>query len=293
MKLSYPVLGLWIVLILGTLYFAFTLFKDYFKKRKEDQLEKEGSTVAIVGLSLFTQFFDTLGIGSFAPMTSGFRIFKLVQDKYLPGTLNVAATIPVNMQAIIFIRTVEVEPITLISMLFSALLGALVGASFMSKLSEKKVRLVMSISLFILAFVILAGQMKWMPLGGDAVGLTGLRLVIAIVGNFVFGALMTAGVGLYAPCLALVYLLGMSSKVAFPIMMGSCAILMPYASIKFIKANAYNARVAILFLVPGIIAVSVAAFIVGSMNTYWLTWLILSVLVYTSISLFLAYKKKA
>ncbi len=293
MELSYPVLGLWIILILGTLYFAFVLFKDFFKKRKEDKLEKEGSAVAIVGLSLFTQFFDTLGIGSFAPMTSGFRIFKLVKDKYLPGTLNVAATIPVNMQAIIFIRTVEVEPITLISLLFAALAGALVGASFMSKLSEKKVRLVMSISLFILAFVIFAGQMKWMPVGGDAVGLTGVRLIIAIVGNFIFGALMTAGVGLYAPCLAMVYLLGMSSKVAFPIMMGSCAILMPYASIKFIKANAYNARVAVMFLIPGIIAVSVAAFIVGSMNTYWLTWLVLTVLVYTSISLFLAYKKKA
>ena len=40
---------------------------------------------------------------------------------------------------------------------------------------------------------------------------------------------MTLGIGLYAPCMILVSLLGMDPRAAFPIMMGSCALLMPVA----------------------------------------------------------------
>jgi len=42
-------------------------------------------------------------------------------------------------------------------------------------------------------------------------------------------------IGLYAPCMILVSLLGMSPITAFPIMMGSCAFLMPVAGVQFIR----------------------------------------------------------
>ncbi len=57
-------------------------------------------------------------------------------------------------------------------------------------------------------------------------------------GNFLLGALMTLGIGLYAPCMILVSLLGMSERTAFPIMMGSCAFLMPVGSLRFIREQA-------------------------------------------------------
>lgn len=286
------VLTIWGALVLSALIFLVCLVKDYLKAKKEDKLEKEGGIIPISLVSFFTQFFDTLGIGSFAPMTSSFRILKLVKDGVIPGTLNVAATIPVIMEAVIFIQTVEVEPLTLVTMLLAALLGAQLGAGIMSKMPEKIIQIVMSIALFILAFIMIAGQMNWMPVGGTATGLTGTKLIIGIAGNFVLGALMTAGVGLYAPCMALVYILGMSSKVAFPIMMGSCAFLMPFAAIRFIKNGAYNRKVSMLFLIPGVIGVIIAAFIVKSLPIYWLTWLIIVVLFYTSVSLYLAFRRK-
>lgn len=281
------------LLILSGIIFLVYLVKDYFKAKKEGNIEKEGGIVPIASVSFLTQFFDTLGIGSFAPMTSSFRMLKLVKDGVIPGTLNAAATIPVIMEAVLFIQseTIKVEPLTLVTMLSAALLGAVFGAGIMSKLPEQMVRIVMSIALMAVAFIMLAGQMNWMPVGGEEIGLTGIKLVIGIVGNFILGGLMTAGIGLYAPCMALVYLLGMSSKVAFPIMMGSCAFLMPFASIKFIKEGKYNRKVTMWFLIPGIIGVSVAYFIVKSLPLYWLKWLVMAVLIYTSISLYLAFKK--
>ena len=128
--------------------------------------------------------------------------------------------------------------------------------------------------------------MQWIHGEGVAIGIHGWKLVIAGVVNFILGAMMTAGVGLYAPCMALVYLLGLSPQVAFPIMMGSCAFLMPPASYKFIKSGAYNKKAALGMAIPSILAVLIAAFIIKSMPLDTLRWLVLIIIVYTSVSMF-------
>ena len=151
----------------------------------------------------------------------------------------------------------------------------------------------MAIALFVTAFLMLAGQMGWMPGGGDAIGLTGVKLVIAIVGNFILGALMTLGIGLYAPSMALVYFLGMSPAVAFPIMMGSCAFLMPVASVKFVREGAYNRKASLAIAVLGIVGVFIAAYIVKSLPLDILRWLVIGVIFYTSMTMFKAASKPA
>jgi uncharacterized membrane protein YfcA len=83
--------------------------------------------------------------------------------------------------------------------------------------------------------------------------------------------------------MAMVFALGLSPQVAFPIMMGSCAFLMPPASIKFIKEGAYNRKAAIGMALPGIIAVLIAALIVKSLPLDTLRWLVIIVIVYTSV----------
>jgi uncharacterized membrane protein YfcA len=132
----------------------------------------------------------------------------------------------------------------------------------------------------------LARMMNWIQGGGDAIGLTGSKLVVAVVVNFFLGAIMTAGVGLYAPCMALIFALGMSPKVAFPIMMGSCAFLMPPASVKFIKTGSYNRKAALAMAIPGAIAVLIAAFMVKSLPLQTLQWIVLLVILYTSATMF-------
>jgi uncharacterized membrane protein YfcA len=129
----------------------------------------------------------------------------------------------------------------------------------------------------------LSGNLGWMPGGGDALALHGGRLVFAISANFVLGALMMLGVGLYAPCLILVSLLGMNPLAAFPIMMGACAFLMPVGGARFIQANRYSLRSALGLALGGIPGVLAAAFIVKSLPVAWLRWLVTAVVLYAAL----------
>ncbi|WP_298357204.1 TSUP family transporter, partial [Runella sp.] len=250
---------IWLSLAVLTIWYSTILIQD-FLKHKNNLENVSWLKTGLIGFVV--NFFDVLGIGAFAPQTALLKFTKQTEDRVLPGTLNVANTIPVLIQALIFITVIEVEPITLILMLLSAAAGAILGAGIVSKMSEKKIRLTMGIALLITAGFMFAGKMQWIQGGGTAIGLSGIKLIIAVVVNFLLGALMTAGIGLYAPCMAMVFALGLSPQVAFPIMMGSCAFLMPPASVRFIKEGAYNRKAAIAMAIPGIIAVLIAALIV-------------------------------
>ncbi len=272
--------AVWVSLAGLTLWFSIVLTRDF--EAHKDTLEN--SSWLKTGLIGFVvNFFDVLGIGAFAPQTALLKFTKQTSDKLIPGTMNVANTIPVLLQALIFITIIEVEPVTLLSMFISAALGAVLGAGIVAKLAEKKIQLVMGVALLITAFFMLATNMSWIQGGGTAIGLSSGKLLLAVVANFVLGALMTAGVGLYAPCMALVFALGMSPKVAFPIMMGSCAFLMPPASVRFIKEGAYNRKAAVAMAIPGVIAVAIAAFIVKSLELEVLRWLVIAIILYTAI----------
>jgi uncharacterized membrane protein YfcA len=279
------------LLVLLTVYFAIVFFKDYAEATKEGKLE-ESNFLALGVVGFITNFFDTLGIGSFAPLTALLKFFKLTHDRTIPGTLNVSCTIPVVVEALIFITVIKVEPVTLFAMLVSATVGAFIGAGIVSKLDEKKVQLGMGIALLVVALVMLASQLKLMPIGGEAIGLTGGKLVIAVIANFILGALMTLGIGLYAPCMALVFALGMSPKVAFPIMMGSCAFLMPVAAAKFVQEGAYDRKASMAITIFGIVGVLIAAYIVKTLPLKVLTWLVIFVIIYTSIAMFRSANKK-
>ena len=257
----------------------FILGRDFIRHKNN----LESSSWLKTGLIGFVvNFFDVLGIGAFAPQTALLKFTKQTEDRLLPGTLNVANTLPVLAQAIIFITVIEVDPVTLLSMLVSAAAGAVLGAGIVSRLPEKKIQWTMGIALLVTAGFMFAGKMEWIQGGGSAIGLYQGKLAVAIAVNFVLGALMTAGIGLYAPCMALVFALGMSPKVAFPIMMGSCAFLMPPASFRFIRAGAYNRKAAIAMAIPGVVAVLIAAFIVKSLPLDLLRWLVMGVILYTS-----------
>lgn len=270
---------IWVSLALLTVWFLAVLTRDVLNHRNR----LEGSSWRKTGLIGFVvNFFDVLGIGAFAPQTALLKFTRQTDDKLIPGTMNVANTLPVLLQALIFITIIEVDPLTLVLMLVSAAIGAIVGAGIVAGMSERKIRRTMGFALLVTATFMFARNMDWIQGGGDAIGLYDGKLVIAVAVNFVLGAVMTAGVGLYAPCMALVFALGMSPRVAFPIMMGSCAFLMPPASIRFIREGAYNRKAAVAMAIPGMVAVLIAAFIVKELPLEILRWLVIVVILYTS-----------
>lgn len=274
------VLFIWVSLAVLTVGYSVVLIKDYIKHK--NKLEPV-SWLKTGLIGFVVNFFDVLGIGAFAPQTALLKFTKQTEDRLIPGTMNVANTIPVLIQALIFITVIKVDGTTLISMLLAAAAGAILGAGIVARMPERKIRLTMGIALLITAGFMLANKLEWIQGGGTAIGLTYDKLIIAVMVNFVLGALMTAGIGLYAPCMALVYALGLSPQVAFPIMMGSCAFLMPPASIRFIREGAYNRKAAIGMAIPAIVAVLIAAFIVKSLPLDTLRWLVLAVILYTAV----------
>jgi len=283
----YAVLG---VLGLLTLIFSIMFLRDVITHK--DEFEKETNFLISGAIGFGINFFDTLGIGSFAPATALLRGFKQVKDRVIPGTLNVSCTWPVVAEAVLFMSAIKVEPITLVSMLVSAAVGAWVGAALVSKFDTKKVQIVMGFALIVTDLFLIAGQLNLMPIGGDAIGLSGIKLIVAVVINFVLGGLMSFGIGLYAPCMALVSLLGMNPSIAFPIMMGSCAYLMPVGSVKFIKEGTYAKKASIAIAICGVIGVFIAAKIVKSLPLNILKWLVICVVIYTAATLLIAGFKK-
>jgi uncharacterized membrane protein YfcA len=277
--IKYLLLG---VLAVVALIYLSVFLTDFFRHR--DSLNRHSWWKFIV-LGLVTDFFDTLGIGNFAPTASAFRLGRLVEDEKIPGTMNAAHCLPVITEALIFMTVIEVDTLTLVTMVAAAIVGAVWGAGIVARMNVRAIRIGMGVALLGVAYVLLAGLMHWMPSGGAATGLYGVRLVFAVVVNFVLGGLMTIGVGQYAPCMALVYSLGMSPKVAFPIMMSSCAFLMPAASIKFIREQAIDRKAALGIAIGGIPGVLVASYLITSLPLTMLKWLVFAVLVYTAGSL--------
>jgi uncharacterized membrane protein YfcA len=241
-----------------------------------------------------TNFFDTLGIGSFATTTAMFRLRKMVPDRLIPGTLNVGHTIPTIVQAFIYTSVIPVDVLTLFAMIAAAILGAWLGAGVVANWSKQRVQVGMGAALLVAATLMLITQVQTvtgsriLPLGGDALGVRGTLLVVAVVGNFLLGALMTLGIGLYAPCMILVSVLGMNPTAAFPIMMGSCAFLMPVGSLRFIRERAYSLRNALGLAIGGLPGVLVAAYIVKSLNLGTVRWLVIVVVLYTAITMLLS-----
>ncbi len=244
------------------------------------------------GLGFITNFFDTLGIGSFAPTTAAFKFFKMVPDRLIPGTLNVGHTLGAVVQTFIYTLVIDVDITTLILMILAAVLGARLGAGIVAGWPRRKVQIGMGSALLVAAVLfawrnlvemgILSGGNAALVTGGTGEGtiaLSGIKLVIGLAGNFMLGALMTLGIGLYAPCMILVGLLGMNAKVAFPIMMGSCAFLMPLASATFIRKHAYAIRPALGLALGAVPAVLIAAYLVTEMPIIYVRWLIVVVVI--------------
>lgn len=266
----------WVLAAL-TLVYAVYYIGDVVKHRDELHPIKVIPTILI---GLLANFFDTLGIGSFATSTTAFKLTKTCRDDLIPGTMNVAYAIPITVEAFVFIQKVTVDPLTLVLMIAASIVGAVVGATVISKWDLKKVRIALGCAMIALGIVMSCKLLGVGPFGivGTATALTGVKLVIGVAANFVLGALMMVGVGLYAPCMALVLLLGMSADAAFPIMMGSCAYLMPPGSMKFVKEGKYDRSASLVLTAAGIVGVLIACFIITSLPLTVLTWIVICVM---------------
>jgi uncharacterized membrane protein YfcA len=268
---------------------------------------REGQPIApkpgMALVSFIANFFDTLGVGSFATTTAMVRFFKMMPDEKIPGSLNVGYVLPTMIQAYVTIHglsglgvtvpPVDVDPTTLIALILAAIVGAWLGAGVVSSWPRRNIQLGMGFCLAAAALIMIIRLTVFHSLEVGAIGLTGIKLVIGIIGMVGLGALMTLGIGLYAPCLILVTLLGMNDKSGYPIMMGACAFLMPVAVFRFIKAKAYFSPAMLSMALAGAVAVPLAFKWFQNLPMQWVKVIVIFVVAYASITMLLtAYKEK-
>src|ERR1700729_4327242 len=236
-------------------------------------------------LGMATNFFDTLGIGSFAPTTSIFKFRHMVPDEKIPGTLNVGHALPTLLEAFLFIAIVKVDILTLVLLMAASVAGAWFGAGIVASWPRRRVQIGMGVALLAAAGFFLMSNLNLFPAGGTALILEHWRLWVGVIGSLILGALMTLGIGLYGPCMIMISLLGMDPKAAFPIMMGSCAFLMPVASARFIQAGRYSPRVSLGIALGGLPGVLIAALIVKSLPLTAVRWLVVIAVIYAAFTM--------
>jgi uncharacterized membrane protein YfcA len=112
-----------------------------------------------------TNFFDTLGIGCFAPTTAIFKMQRRMADEDIPGTLNVGHALPTVVEALVFVAIVAVDLTTLIAMIVAAVVGAWLGAGMVARASRRFIQLGMGVALLVAAALMLAKNLAWLPPG--------------------------------------------------------------------------------------------------------------------------------
>ncbi len=277
--MSWPTLGLLTALVLINLAFLV----GWVRARRTHPL-RDKPTASDVAIGFVTDFFDALGIGSFAPTTALFKLRGRPADELIPGTLNVGHNASAFVETAVFVTSVAVDPFLLTAMVASATLGAWIGAGTVSRLPRRAIQLWMGAALLTAAVFFVIANLGGLP-GGEAMGLSGWKFGFAVAVNFVLGALMSVGIGAYAPCMVLLYMLGLHPLGAYPIMMGTCGLVQPAASLRFFKTGRFAWGPSLGLTMGGVVGGLIAIFVVKQLPLKALRWLVMIVVAYAAVSM--------
>jgi uncharacterized membrane protein YfcA len=271
-------IALLVPLLLASLIFGAMLVRRVIAQRATPTFE-----ATIIGA--ITNFFDTLGIGSFAPTMAWFKFRRLVPDRLIPCTMLVGHGLPTMTQAVIFLVLlgVAVDPKLLVGCILAVLMGALLGVPLVARARVWIIQAIVAVGLTVAALLYALTNLDLMPGGGVASSLPTSLMVTATVANFVFGVLLNFGIGNYAPTLVMLSLMGMDPRLAFPIMAGGAAFAVAGAGVRHINLGEINLKIALGMTLGGIPAVLIAAYIVKSMPLEMLRWLVIVVVAYAAV----------
>ena len=274
--------ALLVVLGVAAIAFAAVWARDLRRTGSAGRSDGGPPTWPQIAIGFVTDFFDTLGIGSFATTTAAFKALRLVPDENMPGTMLIGHGLPVIAQAFIFIAAVSVDPTVMLTLIGATVAGGWVGASVVTTLPRRPIQIGMGIGLVVAAAFMAGSQLGLFPGGGTALGLSSGKLAVAAASFALFGALLMVGIGHYAPSLMLLSILGMDPRAAFPVMMGAGALVALAGGFKFMRRGRYTPRAALGLTVGGIPGVLIAGLLVKSLPLGVLRWVVVGVVLYAA-----------
>lgn len=270
-------LALLVPLVLAVLLFTFVLARAAVAARAKPNVE-----ALVVGA--IVNFFDTLGIGSFAPTTAWLKFRRLVPDRLIPPTMLVGLTPPSIAESIVFLILlgVLVDPALLFGCSLALLMGGLLGAPLVARSRVWVIQAIVAVALVLAAIAYAMTNLHLFPGGGTATGLPVGWTIVAIAASFVSGVLLNFGVGNYAPQLVMLSLMGMDPRLCFPIMAAGASLTGSGASVRHIMIGQIDLRIVLGLAIGGVPAVLVAALIVKTMPLDLLRWLVIVVVLYAA-----------
>lgn len=255
-------------------------------------LKEPGSIFIQAPFSFVMYFISAFGISDFAISTAVYHKVGWAELRKLPGTLNAQTTLPVMVFSIAYLITVEVDLSTLLPLLIVFVLGAFLSPMVAVRLPVRRIRQILAFGLLLAASTILATKLGLLQMGGQAISLHGFKMAIAIVCFFLIGALKAMGVSSYPLTMITTFFLGLHPLISYPIMMGGGALAAPLVLVRYIKLDSYMRKVTLLAATAGVAGGAIAAFIVKSMNTSLLQWLVVAVAFYAAIDILLDLRRE-
>ena len=234
----------------------------------------------LIGSGIIAFVADTLGVGSFAVNVALAKLLNTFRDDELPAVNNGAQVIPGTIESLFFMRLVDVDLTTLITLVTGTCLGGLIGGAVVSRLSKQAIRLAMLCCFILIIGLLLCHQFSLLPMDGDAVELHSWKLIVGFFAMIVCGALTSVGVGLFVMVQGVLFLLSVSPLIAFPIMMTAGAMQQPLTTLVFLQQKKIPLKKTIILSLAGCLGVLITLPIFKHLTITWLHSLLLIILIY-------------
>lgn len=275
------------LIILLTLFCAGAMVYKFFQQPAV--LLSKLEIVKLVFSGIISFMADTLGVGSFAVNVALAKLLGTFEDQELPGVNNGAQVIPGAISSFFFMHWLDVDVLTLVTLVAGTAFGGLIGGAVVSRLRKQAIRLTMMFCFFGVIILLLAHQFRWFPLDGDLIELRSWKLVMGFFAMATCGMLTSAGVGLFAMVQGVLFVLGVSPLIAFPVMMTAGAMQQPLTTLVFLQQDKIPLKKTLILSVGGCIGVFITLPIFSHLTISWLHNLLLVILIYNFFAMGRAY----
>lgn len=279
-------------IILGVLFLTLSVsgYMVHQLRRQPRVKVARKDAIRLLGSGILAFISDTLGMGSFAVNIALAKILGTFSDEELPAMNNGAQLIPGAIESLFFMQFVEVDLTTLVVLVLGTCIGGLLGGGIVARMGKQSVRLAMIICFSFIICLLTSNQLGLLPVGGTAIALYSWKLALGFFGVMLCGALTSVGVGLFAMVQAVLFLLGVSPLVAFPIMMTAGAMQQPLTTFMFLRHATYMPIKRILILsLGGCIGVALILPVFKYLTVSWLHGLLICILCFNLIAISRAY----
>lgn len=278
------------IVLAVSLFVFFSILSLYRQTRHANESRSKKWPLLLTGF--VANVADTLGLGSFAVVVACNHRWKFVDDKQLPGTLNAHSVLPAMLQSILFLNFVEMDMALLLAFVAAACVGGIFSGLLVSKLDKQTIRILMVAGFSVIGLLIAANQLDLLPVGGEATTLPLNRYWIGIPAMVLAGMLPGIGAGLYVPIQVILFLLGLSPLVAFPIMTTAGAIVQSLTAYTFVVKKEVAVKESLWLTLSGMVGVAIAVPLVTYVNLTTLRWLLVGIVFYNAWMMWKTYRQE-